>query len=271
MHSGFPDLHHPVDYPRDTLLRRPQPQTHMIQLYGADDQLLARNVGHYLFEGIKVGDGLLVIGVPEHNQAIAKQLDEIGADTETWVREGRLHFLDAEETLGGCMVDGQPYWRRFESTLGATIGKIRALVGHGGLRAYGEMVGVLWKVGQYSAAIRLEQFWNKLLSRCSASLFCGYPIDIFATDFRVGAVDALLCTHTHMVPSGSNGDLETAVNRAMDSVLGPEAHDIRSAMNATPTWRAVPKAEATMFWIRKNLPDCADEIFARTRQFYQPS
>jgi hypothetical protein len=260
-----------ADHPRDTLLRRPRPQSHMVLFYGTDDKLLAHNAGRYLFEGLKVGDGLLVIGVPEHNCAIAHELNRLGADVDASVREGRICFLDAEEMLGEFMVGGQPYWGHFEMAVGGSIREIRTRVGHGGLRAYGEMVGVLWNAGQHSAAIRLEQFWNKLLSRCSASLFCGYPIDIFAKEFQIGAVDALLCAHTHLIPAGSNGDLEAAVNRAMDSVLGAEAHAIRSTVDAKPAWAGMPKAEATMLWVRENLPGCADDILARAREFYQPA
>jgi hypothetical protein len=243
----------------------------MVQFYGADDRRLVRNVGRYLLEGLKVGDGLLVIGVQQRNLAIAKALNEVGADAAASVREGQICFLDAEETLGEFMLDGQPYWRRFENSVGTRIREIRTRVGHGGLRAYGEMVGVLWEAGQHSAAIRLEQFWNKFLTRCSASLFCAYPIDILAEDFQVSSVDALLCAHTHLVPTDLNGELESAVNRALESVLGSTVNEIRCAIEAKTAWAAAPNGEATLLWVGKNLPDCADEILARVRQFYRPT
>ena len=240
----------------------------MVQFYGADDQLLATNVGRYLFEGHKIGDGMLVIGVPAHIQAISNKMRELGADPENLMWEGRLRFLDAEEMLSKFMVGGQPYWRRFERALGAPVEEIRAAVGHGGLRAYGEMVGVLWEAGQQSAAVRLEQFWNRLLTRCSASLFCGSPIDVFAEGFETTAIDALLCAHTHLIPTTANGGLKSAVRRAMDSVLGPDARE--SMREDKSCWPAVPEGEATLLWIRKNLPDQADEILALAREFYCP-
>jgi len=82
------------------------------------------------------------------------------------------------------------------------------------------MVGILWKAGRFSAAILLEQFWNDLLSRSPFNLFCAYPIDVFEQDFRPAHLDALLCAHTHLLPTAANEDLDSAIDRAMDEILG---------------------------------------------------
>ena len=47
------------------------------------------------------------------------------------------------------------------------------------VRAYGEMVDVLWKDGQTLAALRLEELWNDLADRHSFSLLCGYTMGHF--------------------------------------------------------------------------------------------
>ena len=87
-----------------------------------------------------------------------------------------------------------------------------------GCRAYGEMVGILWKARQFAAAIRLEQLWSKLLEQASFSLYCAYQIDVFGRDQDLFNLDDVLCTHTHLVPSQANGALEAALNRAMEEV-----------------------------------------------------
>ena len=97
------------------------PQGHVVQLYEADEGLLTRNVGHYLWEGLNRGDGLLVIATPARNEAVARRLQELGADPETAVREKRLSFLHAQETLAQFMIHGQPEWRLFENTIEAAI------------------------------------------------------------------------------------------------------------------------------------------------------
>jgi len=45
------------------------------------------------------------------------------------------------------------------------------------VRAYGEMVDVLWQRGERDAAIRLEEFWNDLARLQTFSLLCAYCID----------------------------------------------------------------------------------------------
>jgi hypothetical protein len=257
----------------DRLLGKVEPQGHLVQLYGADEGLLTRNVSHYLWEGLKRGDGLLVIATPEHSEAFSFQLKELGADAERAVRERQLVFLDARETLARFMVGGEPDWDRFESAIGAAMREVRPAANHTGRRAYGEMVGLLWKAGQYSPAIRLEKFWNKLLKSDLFNLFCAYPIDVFGNEFQISAIDALLCAHTHLVPAGTNGELERAINRAMAEILGSKVDGLTQLIKANyrPSWAAIPRAEAVILWLRNNLPDYADEILARARQYYRVS
>lgn len=257
-----------VDPEHQSLLKHPHPQSHFVQFYGAQDQALNRNVARYLAEGLTL-EGGLVIGSEERNEAVAREFNALGVDAAQAQRDGRLCFLNAEKTLDQFMVDGQPYWRRFERTIGFAINNIRDAVGHGGLRAYGEMVGVLWTQGQFSAAVRLEQFWNRLLTRSSASLFCGYPIDILSPAFQGAGLDAVLCAHSHVLTAESSGDLESAISQAIRAVLGPAAGDVETALNdSRQTGRpGMPRTEAGILWIRKNLPDRASEILAQARQF----
>lgn len=248
-------------------------QQHLVQFYAADEPMLARNVSRFLWDGLKGGDGLLVIAAPERSEALAHQLTKTGADVQAAVREGQLLFLDAQETLSKFMVAGRPDWLLFENTIRAAMQNVRALESDAGLRAYGEMVGVLWKAGQFSAAVRLEQFWNQFLRQSHVSLFCGYPIDVFDKAFQINTLDPLLCAHTHLVPAGANGDLDDAINRSMDEVLGARADGLRLLMKANfrPSWAAMPRAESSILWLRNNLEDEADEILTRARQYYQHS
>lgn len=268
LHSSAPlDIIAKVE-PAQELLAHPGPQSHFVQFYGIQDEAINRNVARYLAEGLGL-EGGLVIGSQERNSSVFREINDLGVDAAGAQAEGRLCFLDAEETLAQFMVDGQPYWRRFERTIGNAINNIRESVGHGGLRAYGEMVGVLWTQGHFSAAVRLEQFWNRLLSRSSASLFCGYPIDILSPAFCGEGVDAVLCAHSHVLSSDISGDMESAISKAIHNVLGAAAIRVETALNdSRQRGRAgMPRTEAGILWIRKNLPDRASEILAQARQF----
>jgi hypothetical protein len=181
------------------LLEDAEPAEHVVQLYGEDDQLLTRNVSRYLREGLRRGDGLLVIATPEHSTAFTRQLQEQGEDPSAAVADGRLVVLDAEATLARFMVDGQPDWERFEGVIGDAMRQVRPQPGRNGLRAYGEMVGVLWEAGQVSAAIQLEEHWNRLLSSHSFTLFGAYPIDILGSELQTSVLAAIVRAHTHVL------------------------------------------------------------------------
>jgi len=180
------------------LLDRAEPEEHVVQLYGRDDQLLTRNVARFLGKGLRRGDGLVVIATPEHADAVLRHLQAESPDAAVALQDGRLVLLDAQGTLDRFMVDGVPDEERFRQVIGAVLAEVAARAPSGKIRAFGEMVGILWVDGQESAAIRLEQCWNDILAGSSASLFCGYPIDIFDTAAGIPALDAVLRAHTHM-------------------------------------------------------------------------
>jgi hypothetical protein len=240
-------------------------------LYEADEVALTQNVGLYLWEGLRRGEGVLAIVTPEHQELFSGHLDHLGADLPGLLSSRQLIFWDAQQTLNRFMDFGQPDWQRFESIIRRAMGQVRPCAGSEGLRAYGEMVGILWKARQFAAAIRLEQLWNRLLEQSSFSLYCAYAIDVFGKEFEVGNLDGVLCTHTHLVPAQPNGTLETALNRSMDEILGPKADALRVLIKANyrPGWAIMPTAEAIVLWLRKNLPGHADHIVERSRYHYQ--
>jgi hypothetical protein len=256
--------------PWEKLLEEPHPRGHFVQLYVADEAALAKNVGRYLWEGLQRGDGVLMIATAQHQDLFCGHLDRLGADLSALLRGQQLVCWDAQQTLGQFMVKGQPDWQSFESVMHTGMRHVRPAKGDQ-LRAYGEMVGLLWKARQFANAIRLEQLWNRLLEQSSFSLYCAYAIDVFGKEHAVANLEGVLGTHTHLIPSQPNGALETALNLSMDEILGSKAERFRSLIQANycPDWAVMPAAEAIVLWLRKNLPGQADEIVARARHHYQ--
>jgi len=172
---------------------------HVVQLYGEDDQLLAKNVSRYLAEGMRRLDGLLVIATPEHSQATARYLaqDNASATLEA-ERAGRLVFLDARTTLDRILVDGRPDESLFDSVVGEAIREVRARSGSGKVRAFGEMVGLLWSAARRAEAELLEALWNALLAGSDYSLYCAYRIDLFGKNVDKAALSSIVAAHTHL-------------------------------------------------------------------------
>lgn len=182
---------------RDLLPEEAAPGDHLIQFYGRDHQLLIGNVGRFFRVGLRRGEALLAIATLEHCDAFARELRR-DPGYQSAVREGRLIFLDAELLLAQSMVEGRLALPQLESSITAAMEELKARAPGAPIRAFGEMVGVLWAAGRIDEALELEQCWNGLVQRNSLILLCAYPIDRLDQQ-KVEKVDSVLATHTHVV------------------------------------------------------------------------
>ena len=251
--------------PLDDLLVSPAPTNHLVQFYGAPDQLAA-NVVVYLTQGIRNGERLVLIATSAHRDRFVQGLVAGGTDVAALVRDGGLLMFDAEETLAKLMAGDEIDEAAFDRVVGCLIAGIE-----GRVRAYGEMVDLLWKSGRLSAAIRLEECWNRLLKAQRFTLYCAYAVELLATNVGPEDLQSMVECHSHLLPVRRNGELEHAVRRAMQDVLGtPTVESLAPFIQATRYGRSVvPGGEATVLWIRKSLPPYADEILDRARGYYE--
>jgi PAS domain S-box-containing protein len=253
-----------------------EPSEHLVQFYDADPAAWAKSVGRYLAEGLRRGEAVLVVATPKHKRAIIRQLNILGYNPESAVYQGQVAFRDAAATLAQFMVAGEPNWDRFQGTVGHEIQRLHSASLNGAFRAYGEMVGVLWSAQEFAAAIRLEEYWNCLLRSKNFKLFCGYPINIFTDDFNHAHVDAVVCAHTHVLPTGEDQDLREAVTRALEEIAGSEevvGSDVveleRFAQPSRHPNTHVPAAEAAILGLRSHLPAQARDVIGTARHYYQ--
>jgi PAS domain S-box-containing protein len=243
---------------------------HLVQFYDADHAAWSKSVGRFLTDGLELGEAVLVIATPEHRGTIANQLSILGCDADESAHRGRVAFCDAAQTLAKFMPGQEPDWHQFQSTVGGEMQRLIALSLNGGFRAYGEMVGVLWSARKFSAAIRLEEYWNRFLQSTNFKLFCGYPINIFTDDFNHAHLDAVVCAHTHVIPTGEHGDVQQAVTRALDQVPGANLVELEAFVqpNRYPNTN-VPLAEAAILGMRSHLPLQARDVIGTARLYYQ--
>ncbi len=177
-----------------------RPGNHFVQFYGAEQLTLVANVAAFIDEGLQHGDSVIVIATPEHSEAFVSALGSSRAQRD--LRSRRLVVLDAAATLEQFMVAGDPNWYRFENVVGSTIRGLRRAKPASGLRAYGEMVALLWAAGQFDAALKLEKYWNVLLGGDAFSLFCGYQIDGEVDEINAAHLHDVMSAHTHVLSGG---------------------------------------------------------------------
>src|ERR1041384_2948486 len=142
---------------REALLQRPK-QAHFVQFYEAEAQLIAA-VSQYLLAGLAAGEPLVLVATPEHREAFAAELAASGFDVRRLREAGRLTFLDARETLASFLRGNEPDADLFDASIGAALDRIHAMHGNHPIRAYGEMVDLLWRDGKAQAALKLEGLW----------------------------------------------------------------------------------------------------------------
>jgi hypothetical protein len=115
----------------------------------------------------------VAIATGAHLEAFAEELDAAGIDVAEAVSEGRLVLIDAVATLAELTPGGRLDPDVFHDLIGGVIRR----AGRAGrpVRAYGEMVALLWDAGHVVAAIDLEKLWNELGRELRFSLLCAYP------------------------------------------------------------------------------------------------
>ena len=169
---------------------------HAVQFYGTDHSLFVTVAG-FLGEGLVHGQPAIMIATRAHREAIEQHLCKRLIDCETARREGELLVLDADDTLSLFMVDGQPDADMFETNIGRLIEQTLAGRRQTTIRAYGEMVDVLWKRGEAQAAINLEILWNKLAEKYRFALLCGYAMGSFYKQTK--HLEEIAALHSHVI------------------------------------------------------------------------
>lgn len=183
-------------------LHGPEPHhDHSVQFY-RDDAALLRTLSRFTREGLNAGQPVIIIGTPEHNAALTTQLVQDGLTPQYFETQGNLWLLDARETLAQFMTrQGTPDPLRFKSVIGGLIEQARSVAGGSSVRAYGEMVDLLWKDGNANAAIRLEVLWNTLAETHHFSLLCGYSIGSFYKEMGGLDIGDVCRVHARVLPA----------------------------------------------------------------------
>ena len=157
----------------------PEPhREHSVQFY-RDDESLTKTLSRFVREGLNARQPVVVIATADHRERLMERLVEDGMPRDYFERAGSMWLLDAREVLDEFMDGEMPDPSVFLEVVGRVIEAARAAGGGGSVRAYGEMVDLLWKDGNPEAAIRLETLWNLLAASEQLTLLCGYAIGNF--------------------------------------------------------------------------------------------
>lgn len=240
------------------LVRHPGQHDHLVQVY-TDTDFLVDAVAEYLASGLRAGEGAIVVARPDNRKRFLNALEARG------VRPGdALRMLDAGETLDSFMVDGMPQWTAFHGACGGAIAELR--LRYPAVRVYGEMVDILWQRGERTAALRLEDFWNELGKLQTFSLLCAYRMDPLDADTYGGALQSVCHCHSHLIPARDYGRFNAAVDQSAREVLDPPlAHMLLKLASSHRPSTEMPLGQATLIWLKQNMPRTADKVLDGVR------
>lgn len=202
----------------------PARATHMVQFYEIDS-CLCEDVVDYIGAGLVAGEPVVVIATALHCEAFADGLARAGHDVVAATASGRLSMLDAAETMGVFMVNGMPDRALFRTVVGAMLDRARAGNPAVTVRAYGEMVNLLWEQGDRPAAIALESLWNDLGAEQPFALLCAYVLRNFNGESDRAGFEAICAAHAHVLPAEAYSRLDTDAGRLREiAQLQQRAH-----------------------------------------------
>ena len=171
---------------------------HGVQFYN-DEASLTTTVSRFLAEGLKAGQPALLIATPSHSQAIVHGLEELGLDPMACRQAGELLLLDAKTVLSSFMVDDLPESTLFKRNLADVIERLCAGRKPCPIRAYGEMVDLLWQQGNAEGAIKVEILWNQLATAYDFALLCAYAFGHFYKQTRDPRYEQICDLHTEVL------------------------------------------------------------------------
>ena len=171
------------------------PHDHVVQIYENDDVFLDALAG-FIGGGINAGECVIVIATSSHLNSLYARLSGYGINVPTLIDDDRYIPLDADATLAKFMVDGWPDEHRFNK-VASSIMELGIRKGRR-IRAFGEMVALLWHRGYHGGTIQLENLWNKLHQKNEFTLFCAYPRSGF-TGNSSEAINTVCNCHSKMI------------------------------------------------------------------------
>ena len=175
------------------------PCEHVLQIYD-NNEVFIKTLSQFVGDGINSGDCTIVIATRQHLDALDDLLSAHGIHVNSLKSEDQYIDMAAQEVLNDFMVNGWPDSVRFFNTISRLFE--RASQKNRKVRAFREMVAILWSQGLNGAAVQLEHLWNQFFAGHQMTLFCAYPKSGFTEDAQ--EMINHICHNYSKVISGSS-------------------------------------------------------------------
>lgn len=168
---------------------------HLVQFYEREGAFVG-SLGDFVAGGLLHGESVIAIATAAHLGALDTRLRARGFDVDRAIIQDRYIPLDAASVLAQFMLNGWPDEQRFRAFVQGVLARARR--GAPRVRAFGEMVAILWARGEHAATVHLERLWHAACHEHDFSLLCGYPKTGFASDAHA-AIAQICAAHSDVV------------------------------------------------------------------------
>jgi hypothetical protein len=168
---------------------------HLVHFYETKNTLI-HSVCDFIVPSLTSQQGVILIASKEHLALFESALEKRSIDIAKAMVQRRLICLDAHALLEKFMDNGLPNSEKFFPLMHEIMGGMK---GFSQIRAFGEMVNILWHQGNHEGAVSLENLWNELIKFYNVSLFCGYEIDEKSEEKNFHSLSKVCHAHTHII------------------------------------------------------------------------
>lgn len=170
---------------------------HLVQFYESDE-FLTQIVTDYVVPSLGVDEGVIIIATADHQRLFLDSFDAF-FEVKDLLAKGQLVMLDAEEMMGKFILNGALDEELFYMTVGGQIQDMKKKFKN--IKAYGEMVNLLWQIGNQHTTFDLEKAWSEVCVKAGITLLCAYQINNFEDEMHWTPFHQICHSHTHVVPT----------------------------------------------------------------------
>jgi hypothetical protein len=239
---------------------------HLVQVYSQSVDL-ADAAATFLASGFESEEPAVVIATAAHWPLIAERLARRGWQTDTLETNELLRICDAELTLEAIMDRGGPSASTFREVVGGLLHDAAKRHPRRRVRAFGEMVDVLVRRGEQTAADIVERYWNELARQSNFTLLCGYKLDLFDPEAQQALLPQIHKSHARVLPLHDEKMFSASVERALIDILGEsDAKKVQARVSAEST--DAPASQLTLMWLTAHMPHAATRVLNLARNHY---
>jgi MEDS: MEthanogen/methylotroph, DcmR Sensory domain len=156
----------------------PQSNLHCVHFF-EPSRFPAAEISKFLYEGLKQGEGAVLIASLEHASQIESEIEKRGLNVQQLSGAG-LWVLTEVKELVQALESGMTAAVVVETFIELVVRPAQKLSEKQRVRIYGEFVdGILTQLRDAEMALEVERYGNELVSEGAATIYCGYSTNAF--------------------------------------------------------------------------------------------